>query len=114
MRSYENIEYLIGEFKKKREGERANTTIYNVKPEYSATDKIQELYRLKNKISNYECRSLICMNKILQKQLRFTCTVLHANGNFRHYLYFCSLKCMDTLKAQTGLYVPIIAGQTNL
>ena len=111
---YEDLEIQIQGKKKTREIERKNNNIYNVKPEYNATDKIKELYALKNKISNYQCRSLICGNPIPKHQMRFVCTVLHANGNFRHYLYFCSLKCMNTLKAQTGVKVPILAGQTSL
>lgn len=112
--SYEKINETIEYLKKQRLAERGRNNIYDVKPEYSVTDKIQKLYSIKNKISNYQCRSNICSNEITKRQLRFECTVLHANGNFRHYLYFCSLKCMNTLKAQTGVSVPILVGQRSL
>ena len=82
----------------------------NVKSKYQV---VNDKYRIKNRISNYLCRNIICGIQLTNKN-RFVATVFHSNGKFRHYFYFCSIRCYNTFRAFCGLNVPIITGQLTL
>lgn len=114
MQEYEAEVKVINFLQKRRKEERNLNNIYNVRPEYTMTDQIKQHFNRKNKISNYSCRSLICNNQITKHQNLFSITILHSNGRFRHYFYFCSKKCLDIFKAKIGLIVPILEKQISI
>ncbi len=114
MKSYENESKMIDYLEKRRKEEREARHYYEIKPDYSITDKIKDHYRQKTKISNYICRNPLCNKKLTKHDIKFNAITLHANGNLRHYFYYCSKTCMNTLKAKCGLIVPILNKQLSL
>ena len=118
---------IIGRFMQKYEEKVSEINFLNqrrkeegkIRGYYDPNDtKINELIRMKysekKKISNYVCRSLICNNGIFKNQLRYSVFTIHVNGNFRHYFYFCSLKCVNQMRAFVGLRVPILENQHTI
>jgi len=114
MQEYTNEAKLISALKEKRKKEKKIVTEPSLIQYSKGYDSIQDHYRRKNKISNYLCRSLTCTNEISKEQKRYSAIAIHSNGKFRHYFYFCSLNCVNQLKAILGLNVPILENQLSL
>lgn len=113
MQEYENEISIINFLNHRRKEEDKRRDFYD-QSNSKTFETIQDHYRRKNKISNYSCRSLTCKNEITKKQLRYSVFVIHANGNFRHYFYFCCLKCVNQMRALSGLNVPILEKQLTI
>jgi len=113
MQEYENEVRLIN-FLNRRRKEEGKIKGYYDPNDTKINETIQDHYRIKNKISNYVCRSLTCKNEIFKNQLRYNIIVIHANGNFRHYFYFCSLKCVNQMRSLIGQKVPILEKQLTI
>ena len=96
---------------------KTNDDLFNIKKIQisvkESTQAIEQKAELKNKISNFQCRNSKCMKEIKKGTPRIILDFIHALGNERHYLYFCSNLCLNEWEKFAMVKTPIIQPLMN-
>jgi hypothetical protein len=79
--------------------------------------KIEDAKLLVRKLEVTECRNIFCrenLDKLEAKTKIYSCTSWKPSGKKHVTLYFCSLKCMNIMKAMCGINANLLKKQMTL